>query len=153
MNLNGGTEMEKQTKQWLVRGSLLGFIAGSIFVASNKQARTKVITIANTTKTRTQHWIQVINDNRDSVMQQLQASKDNIMTIVDEASEDVETLMETSKNLKSHALNLVSSVQDSKEELLQLTAKLQAEKDMLEPSQELLPAPDEEDDQKKLEEL
>ncbi|MCR6097349.1 hypothetical protein HXA31_02145 [Salipaludibacillus agaradhaerens] len=145
--------MEKQTKQWLVRGSLLGFIAGSIFVASNKQARTKVITLANTTKTRTQHWIQVINDNRDSVMQQLQASKDNIMTIVDEASEDVEALMETSKNLKSHALNLVSSVQDSKEELLQLTAKLQAEKDMLEPSQELLPAPDEEDDQKKLEEL
>ncbi|UTR13967.1 hypothetical protein MM221_15320 [Salipaludibacillus sp. LMS25] len=142
--------MEKQTKQWLVRGSLLGFIAGAIFVASNNRARTKVVTLASTTKSRTQHWIQVINDNRDSVLQQLQASKENIMTIVDEASDDVETLMETSKNLKSHALNLVSSVQHSKDELQQLTAKLQTEKEMLEPNQELLPAPDEEDEQKKL---
>ncbi|SER84913.1 hypothetical protein [Salipaludibacillus aurantiacus] len=147
--------MEKQTKKWVISGSVLSVIAGSIFVASNKKTREGVTDFVSTASSQTKHWFQVINENRDTVVQQLRSSGDKISAIVDSASDDVEKLVETSKSLKAHVFDLLEAVQDSTEEIKGLKSKFEERETIeaettMDPDPEALLPPD--TGQKKLEE-
>ncbi|WP_416148899.1 hypothetical protein ACM26V_21940 [Salipaludibacillus sp. HK11] len=119
--------MEQQTKKWIISGTVLSFLAGSIYVASNKDRRNQVVGFVSTTSNQTKHWIEVINENRDSVIEQIRQSSDKISSIVESASEDIEKLVTTSQNMKSHVYDLLGAVQDSTDELKGLKAKLQSD--------------------------
>ncbi|GEL08941.1 hypothetical protein [Salisediminibacterium halotolerans] len=110
------------TKQWVIGGSLIGLAAGSIFVASNKQARNTVAEWAGTTK----HWTNVISENREEVINQLRQSSERIQTIVEEASKDVEQIMESTQSMKGHIYQLLDAVQDSYDEVKTVKAKLES---------------------------
>ncbi len=119
--------MEKRTKQWVIGGSILSIIAGSIYVASNKEKRDQVVGFVNNTSNQTKHWVRVINENRDTVVDQIRQSSDKISSVVESASEDIEKLMATSQNMKTHVFDLLDALQDSTEELKGLKNKLQSE--------------------------
>lgn len=110
------------TKQWLIGGSLIGLAAGSIFVASNKQARNTVSEWAGTTK----HWTNVISENREEVVNQLRQSSERIQTIVEDASKDVEQIMESSQSMKGHVFQLLDALQDSYDEIKTVKTKLES---------------------------
>lgn len=119
--------MEKRTKKWVIVGSIVSFLAGGIYVASNKQKRDQVVGFVSNTSTQTKHWINVINENRDTVVEQIRQSSDKISSVVESASEDIEKLMTTSQNMKSHVYDLLAAIQDSTDELKGLKEKLQSD--------------------------
>lgn len=119
--------MEKRTKKWVIVGSIVSFFAGGIYLASNKQKRDQVVGFVSNTSNQTKHWINVINENRDKVVEQIRQSSDKISSVVESASEDIEKLMTTSQNMKSHVSDLLGAIQDSTEELKGLKEKLQSD--------------------------
>lgn len=119
--------MEKRTKNWLIGGSLFSIIAGGIYVASNKEKRDQILGVISNTSNQTKHWINVINENRDTVVEQIRQSSDKISSVVESASEDIEKIMTTSQNMKTHVFDLLDAVQDSTNEFKGLKDKLQSD--------------------------
>ncbi|PYZ92373.1 hypothetical protein CR194_16210 [Salipaludibacillus keqinensis] len=133
--------MENQTKKWAIGGSIVGVLAGTIYIASNNKARTGVVDFVSSTTNQTKHWVKVINENRDTVVDQIRSSGEKISAIVESASDDIEKLMESSQNMKAHVFDLLEAVQDSTNELKDLKNKLQQGEAV---ETEALPTPDEE---------
>lgn len=120
-------DKEVNQKQWLGRGLIMGALAGSIFLVSNRNARTKMTDCMGECRSKTNRWISVIKDNRESFLEQIKASGAKISTIIDNATEDIEKIMETSQHMKSHTKDLFETLQQTKEDFQNLTEKLKIE--------------------------
>lgn len=116
--------MSKQTK-WVVGGSIIGVLSGVIVIASNPKTRNGVTSFVNSKTDQTKHWITIINENRDTVLDQLRNSGEKVSKVVEAASEDIQTIVDTSQNLKKHAYDLLNAIIDSKDEIIELKEKLQ----------------------------
>jgi methyl-accepting chemotaxis protein len=119
--------METGTKKWIIGGSILSFFAGGIYLASNKEKRDHIVGFVSDTSNQAKHWITVINENRDTVVEQIRQSSDKISSVVEAASEDIEKLMDTTQNMKTHVVDLLVAIQDSTDELKGLKDKLHSE--------------------------
>lgn len=122
-------------KKWVIAGTALTAVAGGAFVASNPKAREKVVHSVETTK----HWVQVINDNRDDVVDQLSSSGEKVQAIVEAASKDFEQITESAQNMKGHLFDLLETVQDAFDEVKVVKNKLETgatERQLLEESKE-----------------
>lgn len=117
--------MNKQTKKWVVGSSIIGALSGAIFLAANEKTRTGVTCFVSSATDQTKHWLTVINENRDTVTDQIRSSSEKVSTIVEAASEDIQKIVESSQSLKGHAFDLLSAIQDSKDEIKDLKIKLQ----------------------------
>ncbi|RKL66163.1 hypothetical protein CR203_16530 [Salipaludibacillus neizhouensis] len=117
--------MSEQSKKWVIGGSIIGVLSGAIIIASNDKTRNGVTSFVSSTTLQTKHWITVINENRDTVVDQLRASSEKVSKVVEAASEDIQTIVDSSQNLKSHAYDLLNAIIDSKDELIELKEKLQ----------------------------
>ncbi|ADI00263.1 hypothetical protein [Salisediminibacterium selenitireducens] len=109
------------SRKWIVAGAVAAAVAGGAYVASNPSARSKVTDTVGTTK----HWVQVINENRDDVVEQLSASAEKVQGIVESAVKDVEQITEGTQNMKGHLFDLLETVQDAMDELKVVKNKLE----------------------------
>ncbi|WP_198154994.1 hypothetical protein [Salisediminibacterium beveridgei] len=122
-------------KKWVVAGSVLTAVAGGAYVASNPKAREKVVHSVDTTK----HWVQVISNNRDDVVEQLSSSAEKVQAIVEAATKDFEQISESSQNMKGHLFDLLETVQDAFDEVKVVKNKLETranERELLEETKE-----------------
>lgn len=129
---------EEKKTHWFRRGVVIGALAGTVFLLTNKNARNKVTNCVSRCKATTERWITVIKDNQDSFIEQLKTSTDKISSIVEQASEDIEKLVESSQNVKDHTIEMIKTIQEAKEQFQTLTTKLKEEQTLLE--DDILPA-------------
>ena len=119
--------MENQSsgKRWIRKGFLIGAVAGTVYVFINKNSRSKVIGGVEGFTSKTKHFIKVIKENRQSVLEQLRTSGQKIQYVIEDASSDIEKLVETSKHMKDHTMAIVSALQETKQEFQEFTEKLE----------------------------
>ncbi|MDG5786117.1 hypothetical protein QA612_01345 [Evansella sp. AB-P1] len=136
---------EENKKNWFRRGVVLGTVAATIYILSNKKCRTKIVDSVSDCKEQTKHWVTVIKENREPFMQQIKESGDKISRVVEDASEDIQTLVETSKHMKEHTQSLLRALQETKDEFESLSSRLKSNQLIESSATELLSTSDEDD--------
>ncbi|UCZ54059.1 hypothetical protein LGQ02_04555 [Bacillus shivajii] len=133
-------ENDQQAKKWVVRGLIAGTVAGVAYVAANKSTRSKVISSAECISNQTKHWITVLNENREPLVEKVRQSSEKITTVVENASDDVEKIVESSLHMKEHAKDLISALEETKNEFQSFASQMtQIDSEQLENETALLP--------------
>lgn len=138
-------EKNHQTKKWLVRGIIVGAVAGAAIAASNKNVRVKVTDSVECFRNKTKHYVTLLNENRGPLVEKIRQSGDRITSVVEKASSDFENIVESTLHMKDHAKNLVHELEETKKEFQSFASHLNEQgTDQLENERDLLPKAKEE---------
>ncbi|MBU9722902.1 MULTISPECIES: YtxH domain-containing protein [Bacillaceae] len=135
---------QNNKSSWVKKTFILGAVAGSIYLISNKRARTKLSDNMYNIKNQSKQLYSVVKDNREQIIAQMKASGDKLSQVVEGASEDIKTIVETSQHMKDHTQVLLQTLKETQHEFSDLKDKLSGQGKLdTRSANELLPAGDE----------